>query len=107
MWIIDIRHWLDDNLIGPGDPQLRFKVSKLTQIIVYATAVKNRLPVKFQPTCWRRPKRKPCPGRPQITLNQGTEQIHWFCPECGDKGTVTGWAGLIWDMTDCSPTYPQ
>ncbi|MCP3922858.1 MAG: hypothetical protein GY714_09760 [Desulfobacterales bacterium] len=28
------------------------------------------------------------------------DQIHWICPACQDEGIVTGWEGLIWDMTD-------
>ena len=29
MWIIDIRHWLDETQTGPGVPQLRSKVQAL------------------------------------------------------------------------------
>jgi hypothetical protein len=38
MWVIDIRHWLNDGQTGPGAPQLRLKVEKLAEIITYATA---------------------------------------------------------------------
>jgi hypothetical protein len=38
MWVIDIRHWLNDEQTGPGAPQLRLKVAKLAEIIAYATA---------------------------------------------------------------------
>jgi hypothetical protein len=107
MWVIDIRHWLDESLTGPGLPQLKFKVKKLGEIITYATAKKAGIPLAVQPLCWRKPKRKPCPGELEIRLNPNTEQIHWMCPECGDEGVVTGWAGLIWDMSDCLSTYPH
>ncbi len=107
MWVINIQHWLDDELMGPGAPQLRFKVSHLTRIISYATALHKGLPVKFQPACWRRPNRKPCPGRPKVTLALGAEEIHWLCPECLDEGVVTGWKGLIWDLSDSPATPPH
>jgi hypothetical protein len=40
MWVIDIRHWLGEDLLDAGLPQLKFKVKKLGEIITYATASK-------------------------------------------------------------------
>ncbi len=34
MWVIDIRHWLDETQSGPAVPQLRLKVKKLGEIII-------------------------------------------------------------------------
>jgi hypothetical protein len=39
MWVINIRHWLNESFTGPGLPQLKFKVQKLGEIITYATAI--------------------------------------------------------------------
>jgi hypothetical protein len=39
MWVIDIRHWLGENLLDTGLPQLRLKVKKFGEIITYATAI--------------------------------------------------------------------
>jgi hypothetical protein len=105
MWVIDIRHLLDDTLSGPGIPRLRLKVQKLTEIITYATAREACASIDVQPRCWRKPKRRPCAGELEIRLDQDIEQIHWVCPECGDEGVLTGWRGLIWDMTDYSSEY--
>jgi len=66
----------------------------------YATAMEAGLSFAVQPLCWRKPKRKSCLGELEISLNPDTEQIHWLCPECEDEGVVTGWRGLIWDMSD-------
>jgi len=100
MWVIDIRHWLDESLTGPGLPQLKSKVKKLGEIITYATAVEAGIPVDVQPRCWRKPKRKPCAGELDISFDPNTDQIHWLCPECGDEGVVSGLRWLIWDMMD-------
>jgi hypothetical protein len=100
MWVINIQHWLDETKTGPGLPQLRLKVEKLGEIISYATAIEAGLSFAVQPLCWRKPKRKHCLGELEISLNPDTEQIHWLCPKCGDEGVVTGWRGLIWDMSD-------
>ena len=103
MWVIDIRHWLDENLVDAGLPQLRLKVKKLGEIITYATAIEAGITVDFQPRCWRRPKRKAlCQVSWRSSLDSDTDQIHWLCPECGDEGVVTGWSGLIWDLSDSS-----
>ena len=102
MWVIDIRHWLGKNLLEAGLPQLRLKVKKLGEIITHATAIEAGISVDFQPVCWRRPKRKACKGKLDIELDSDTDQIHWRCPECRDAGVVTGWKGLIWDMSDTS-----
>ena len=31
MWVIDIRHWLDETKSGPAVPQLNLKVKKLSE----------------------------------------------------------------------------
>jgi hypothetical protein len=106
MWVIDIRHWLDDSQSGPARPQLKSKVKKITEIIVYATSVNSGVSADSHPKCWRRPKRKPCTGNLDIYLDPDTGHIHWICPICEDEGVVSGWKGLIWDMSD-PPTYFQ
>jgi hypothetical protein len=105
MWVIDIRHWLDETQTQAAIPRLRLKVNKLSEIITYATSIAAGLSVESPPRCWRRPGRKPCKGQLKIEMNTETEQIHWICPECGDEGVVSGWAGLIWDMRDSLPGY--
>jgi hypothetical protein len=83
MWVIDIRHWLGENLVDAGLPQLRLKVKKLGEIVSYATAIEAGIWVDFEPKCWRRPQRKACKGKLDIDLDSDTDQIHWRCPECG------------------------
>jgi RNA polymerase subunit RPABC4/transcription elongation factor Spt4 len=100
MWIIDIRHMLDDTQSGPAVPSLKLKVQKLSEIITYATSVEAGIDTDSQPLCWRRPKRRACPGILEISFDPDADEIHWLCPVCGDEGLVSGWRGLIWDMTD-------
>ena len=100
MWVIDIRHWLDDTQTGPGLPRLKFKVKKLSEIITYATSVAAGIPVDQAPKCWRRPERKTCEEHLDIRLEQGAGQIHCRCPVCKDEGVVYGWRGLTWDKLE-------
>lgn len=100
MWVINIQHWLDEAMTEAAVPQLRQKVKKLTEIITHATSAGVATSTDSNPKCWRRPKRKPCRGILDIHLDGNTNQIHWYCTICGDEGIVTGWEGLMWDMSD-------
>ncbi len=100
MWVIDIRHWLNESQTGPATPQLKSKVKKLARIISYATSKAAGISPGSRPKCWRRPKKKRCKGTPDIFLDRSTKRIHWSCPVCGDEGVVYGWEGLIWDKSE-------
>ena len=95
MWVIDIRHWLNESKSGPAVPQLRQKVKKLGEIIAYATSVAAGIPVLSPPRCWRRPGRKACATPLEIDFDPTTNQIHWKCPVCADEGIVSGWEALF------------
>lgn len=99
MWVIDIRHWLNEQQDGPAAPQLRRKVEKLAEIISWITSRDRGLDVGEPPKCRRRPKKKPCTGRLQLQYDLN-DRIYWYCPECGDEGLLDGWQWLIWDMSD-------
>lgn len=103
MWVIDIRHWLDESMTGPAVPRLRRKVEKLAEIVMYATSAAAGLPVGPNPTCWRKPRHKPCKGVLDIYINEEEGQIYWYCEVCQDEGIVSGWKGLIWDRSDSPP----
>ena len=100
MWVINIQHWLDETKTEAGVPQLRLKVKKLSEIITYATSLEAGISADSTPKCWRRPGRKPCKGILDIHLDPTTNQIHWYCDNCHDEGVISGWQGLIWDMSD-------
>ena len=99
MWVINIRHWLNEQLDGPAVPQLRLKVKKLTEIITWITSRDRGLSAENAPKCRRRPKRKACKGILEIQF-EVDDRIYWFCPECEDEGLIDGWQGLIWDMSE-------
>lgn len=100
MWIIDIRHWLNEEGTEPGAPQLKNKIKKLTEIILYVTSTKAGIKSPPVPECWRRPKRKPCVGKLDMSLDPEEKVIRFYCPKCKDEGVITGWQGLIWDLSD-------
>ena len=95
-----MRHWLNEDGTEAGTPQLKNKVKKLTEIILYATSMKADIKSPSVSECWRRPKRKPCAGKLEISLDLEEGVIHFYCPKCQDEGIVKGWQGLIWDLSD-------
>lgn len=101
MLVINIQHWLNETKSGPTVPNLRIKVEKITEIIMYATSLLSEAQIGKPPTCRRRSKKKPCKEELIISFEQ-PDQINWICPACQDEGIVIGWEGLIWDMTDMS-----
>ena len=100
MWVINIRHWLNVAGTKAGVPQLRNKVKKMTEIITYATSIYAGVKEPAIPKCWRRPKRKPCNGKLDTSLDHKEAVINFYCPKCQDEGIITGWKGLIWDISN-------
>jgi hypothetical protein len=99
MWVIDIEDWLDKLFSSNVAPRLKVRLKKLAEIITYATANIAGISIDVEPVCWRRPKGKACKCKLDINLDSDTDQIHWRCPACGNRGAVTGWHGEFWDMT--------
>jgi hypothetical protein len=100
---IDMQTWLDKFFSGNGVPRPNVRLKTLADIITYATASPAGISVDFHPMCWRRPNRKTCRGALEIELMTENDEIHWTCPVCGDKGTINGWQGELWDMTNTQP----
>lgn len=103
-WITDITDFLDeDGYIAPeSGPGLRF-AEFLTSIISMITHPPP-LPEPFKVSCRRRPNRKPCSGIIEGDEDPETEALVWWCPECGDNGTLSNWQGTIWDLSDAWKT---
>jgi hypothetical protein len=97
--VIDMQDWLARLFSGEAPPRLKVRLGKLAQIITYATAKDAGISVDFQPGCWKRPNRTTCRGVLGIKWVLATDQIHWRCPACGNRGAVSGWRGEYWDMT--------
>jgi predicted RNA-binding Zn-ribbon protein involved in translation (DUF1610 family) len=33
----------------------------------------------------------------ETDIDPDTDAVMWWCPVCGDNGTITGWQGSLWD----------
>jgi hypothetical protein len=91
--VVDIRRWLDADRTGPADPECRGKVETFAAMITRATL---RGADSQRPRCWR----MRCGGPMRVLLVPGADRIAWECMVCGHRGVLTGWRGLLWDMSE-------
>jgi len=99
-YVVDLTHFLDDDgSIGPKVGRARRLAEYFAQIVVVATSpyVPNRDPVTLN--CRRRPGRRPWQGRIEMDIDPDTEQIVWWCPVCGEEGSISNWKGSLWDRS--------
>jgi len=50
-------------------------------------------------SCRRRPKRRRCPGRIRLGREPESDDIHWACTACNDRGVITNWRKTRWDLS--------
>ena len=80
---------------GPG-----LKFTEFLTAIISMISHPPPLPEEFKVRCRRRPQRKPCNGIIKGEEDPETEDLIWWCPECGDNGTISNWQDTIWDLSD-------
>ncbi len=99
-WVTDLTHFLtEDGAIGPKSGPARKLAEYLTKIVVDATTEPWEEPRSTSVRCRRRPRRKPCAGVIGTDMDPDTDAIMWWCPVCGDNGTISRWQGSRWDRT--------
>ncbi len=91
MWIIDIRHWIDEETEEAAAPQLSSNVKGLKEVIHFATSKAAGIDAEL-PRCWH-PENKRCDGY-LIAEIVSPERIHWACTVCEFEGEVSGWREL-------------
>ena len=98
-WITDITHYLDDLgcMVPESGPVRRF--AEYLVSIISMTSHPAPVPVSLDVRCRRRPNRKPCNGYIGGTLDPEADMIIWWCPECGDHGSISNWQGTLWDLS--------
>ena len=96
-WVIDMRHYLDED----GDlPDLPNRVMILALYFGSIVAWMTSHAEEVQPTnviCRRRPRRRQCIGEIFASFETDPFEIAWSCPLCGDNGVIRGWEDTIWD----------
>jgi hypothetical protein len=100
LWITDLSHFLAVNgSIGPKAGPAKRLADYLTKIVVDATTVSPTFETPTVVRCRRRPGRKPCGGEIETDIDPDTDQVLWWCPVCGDEGSISNWQGYLWDCS--------
>lgn len=96
MLVVDLRHWL----LPSGDFHPAAKLAPHVALIVECATAVPVASLTSMP-CRHREGRRRCVGH--ILAAVEGEVISWSCNTCGDDGTVSGWVGSRWDLTDAEP----
>ena len=96
MFITNIHHFLNEQGDIPKDmPQEgRELASYLTFIIEATTDFESEHGLETGVRC----NQKDCQGiiQSRLLIEENSE-IFWQCPECGNEGIISEWAGTKWD----------
>lgn len=106
MLITDLTHFLAaDGSIGPKDGPARRLADYLTKIVVAATISIEIQSGTAVVHCRKRPNRRPCAGEIETDIDPETQQIIWWCPVCGEEGSINHWKGSLWDCTNIAQSH--
>ena len=96
MLVADLQHFLDLDPDTPGPA--RNLAEHLAGIVAAASAGDAHTQWETALPCRRRPANRHCPGRIMVVCPQPDQPIGWRCNHCGDDGTISNWAGSIYDL---------
>jgi hypothetical protein len=106
MLIADLTHFLaPDGSIGPKDGPARGLADYLTKIVIAATASIQMQSGTTVVHCRKRPNRRLCSGEIETDIDPETKQIIWWCPVCGEEGSISHWQGSLWDCTNNAQSH--
>ena len=104
-WVIDVRHYLDDNgqfavKSGPARKLAEYVGEIIECVTSRPSAGSGIIPV----SCRRRPGRKACLGIVMAGYSESDRQtIVWQCQGCTDQGLISGWQETQWDRRFAKP----
>jgi hypothetical protein len=96
-FVADLRHYVDEGgrLASMPAPALRI-ATFLCAIVSWASRAGGPLE-RTNVWCRRMRRRRPCGGEIVAGYRDGSADIVWECPECGDNGLIHDWHGSRWD----------
>lgn len=88
-------HFLDDqgNIPKQMPKQARELANFLALVVDETTKTKPLTLTETGIRCFK----KGCHGLIKAELKQNNNEIHWYCPNCGNEGVLSGWRGTKWD----------
>jgi hypothetical protein len=96
-WITDMSHFDYPEEEADRVPREAVRIATYFASIVEGTVGGPSFGGSTGLRCRRRPGRVPCSGVIISELHPGGHELRWRCPECGDNGIISNWAGTRWD----------
>lgn len=91
MYVIDVRHYLDDKGdIAPRRGAARRFAEFITSVIAHESDFERALAPG--PLCFK------CRKAGVDTSLDRQWLIHWRCPHCATEGQISHWEGTFWDV---------
>lgn len=99
-WATHLPHFLNEKGAIPEELPVpaRQLAKALCAFIMYATNFDDM--EDAIPRCFVVIKKKRCRGRVQSLLSLQDDNIVWQCEACNSWGTISGWQGTLWDLTN-------
>jgi hypothetical protein len=102
-YVTDLTHF--DGVLDPPStaptPAKRL-AAFLTEVVRIAT--RERLgAICTDVRCFKKPGRRPCPGKIVTTRTRSEAAIGWEYPACGTNGVLHHWRGSVADLTKYAP----
>ena len=96
MYVIDTRHYLNDNgSIAPDRGPARKMADFVTSVVAHASDFDRSDDVRG-PACFK------CRKRDDRRVETGIAEdgvVIWVCPACGTNGQISNWQGTFWDLS--------
>ena len=101
MYIIDVRHFLDDKgNIAPQRGPARRMAEFVTAVVAHASDF-DRPDETPGPRCFK------CRQRDDHRVQTGftdDDALAWTCPACETHGRISNWQGTFWDLSAGAPS---
>jgi hypothetical protein len=94
-YVTDITHYLDDTGELAAMPGPARKLASFLVLLIDETT--QAVPAKDYDTRIRC-RTNACKGSIRASLPSMTDEISWYCPECGHNGGIRNWKGTKWDQ---------
>lgn len=98
-WITDMRHFECEGRPLSEMPGRALSLALFQGAIVAWVSSNHGEEPRTNVYCRRSPGRARCTGEICASLDAERDEIHWYCPVCGDNGLIHGWRGTRWDRT--------
>jgi hypothetical protein len=96
-YVTDLMHYLDDTGEVPqGIPTEARQLASFLGLIVDAVTSRFAETESGIQTAIRC-RARGCQGMIIAALADYKEPVHWHCPKCGDRGTISNWQKTKWD----------